>query len=114
MRQYQKLFEMEGAELEFDAERPAARSPSWPRPATPAPAACASIVEDVMLDIMFELPDMEHKGKYVVTEAVVKQAAALRKEADAGQEECVTPLSRRVHAALRSRRVDASAKQGAC
>ena len=40
VQQYQKLFEMEGAELEFDAERPARRSPSWPRSATPAPAAC--------------------------------------------------------------------------
>ena len=30
-----------------------------------------SIVEDVMLDIQYELPDMEHKGKYVVDGAVV-------------------------------------------
>ena len=42
VRQYQKLFEMEGAELEFDAQAPAARSPAWPRSATPAPAACAA------------------------------------------------------------------------
>ena len=30
-----------------------------------------SIVEEVMTDIMFELPDMETKGKFTVTEAVV-------------------------------------------
>ena len=41
VRQYQKLFEMEGAELEFEPRAPCRRSPGWPRPATPAPAACA-------------------------------------------------------------------------
>ena len=30
-----------------------------------------SIVEEIMTDIMFELPDIEAKGKYCVTEAVV-------------------------------------------
>ena len=41
-----------------------------------------------MTDIMFELPDMETKGKYVVTDAVVAAgAAAVREAADAGQKE---------------------------
>ena len=31
-----------------------------------------SIVEDIMLDIMYELPEMEHKTKHIVTEAVVR------------------------------------------
>ena len=31
-----------------------------------------SIVEEIMLDIMFELPDIEPKGKYIVTDAVVR------------------------------------------
>ena len=31
-----------------------------------------SIVESVMLDIQYDLPDMEHKSKYIVDEAVVK------------------------------------------
>ena len=30
-----------------------------------------SIVEEVMIDIMYELPDMESKEKFVVTEDVV-------------------------------------------
>ena len=42
VRQYQKLFEMEGAELEFDRRRPARDRPAWPRSATPAPAACGA------------------------------------------------------------------------
>ena len=72
VRQYQKLFEMEGAELEFDTERAAARSPSWRKDRDTGARGLRSIVEEVMLDIMYELPDMEHKGKYVVTEAVVR------------------------------------------
>jgi ATP-dependent Clp protease ATP-binding subunit ClpX len=31
-----------------------------------------SIVEQVMLDVLYELPELEHKGKFVVTEDVVK------------------------------------------
>ena len=31
-----------------------------------------SIVEEIMTDIMFELPDMEPKGKFTVTDAVVR------------------------------------------
>jgi ATP-dependent Clp protease ATP-binding subunit ClpX len=31
-----------------------------------------SIVEDIMLDIQYELPDIESKTKYIVTGAVVR------------------------------------------
>ena len=76
VRQYQKLFDMEGAELEFTP------------PALHAIAALAkerdtgarglrSIVEDVMTDVMFELPDFETKGKFIVTEAVVRKEKPL-------------------------------------
>jgi len=76
VRQYQKLFDMEGAELEFTP------------PALHAIACLAkerdtgarglrSIVEDVMTDVMFELPDFETKGKFVVTEAVVRKEKPL-------------------------------------
>ena len=36
-----------------------------------------SIVEELMTDIMFELPDLEAKGKYLVTDKVVRGEAAL-------------------------------------
>jgi ATP-dependent protease Clp ATPase subunit len=36
-----------------------------------------SIVEEIMTDIMFELPEIEAKGKYTVTEAVVCQGSPL-------------------------------------
>jgi ATP-dependent Clp protease ATP-binding subunit ClpX len=71
VRQYQKLFEMENAELEFDesALREIARRA---KERDTGARGLRSIVEDVMLDIQYELPDIEHKGKYVVDAAVVK------------------------------------------
>ncbi len=71
VRQYQKLFEMEGAELEFDSSalkeiaRRAKERDTGAR-------GLRSIVEEIMLDIQFELPDIEAKTKYVVTDAVVR------------------------------------------
>jgi len=71
IRQYQKLFEMEGAEIEFDhsalleiARRARSRDTGA--------RGLRSIVEEIMLDIQYELPDLEHKSKYVVDAAVVR------------------------------------------
>ena len=41
-----------------------------------------SIIEDVMLDIMFELPDQKDGAKYVITEDVVSGKEALFKVTD--------------------------------
>jgi ATP-dependent Clp protease ATP-binding subunit ClpX len=71
VRQYQKLFEMEGAELEFSA--PALHEVACKARARDTGArGLRSIVEEIMTDVMFELPDIEVKGKYVVTDAVVR------------------------------------------
>jgi len=70
VRQYRKLFEMEGAELEFtpgalhEIARRAKERDTGAR-------GLRSIVEKVMTDIMFELPDMVTKEKFIVTDAVV-------------------------------------------
>ncbi|GIW80071.1 MAG: ATP-dependent Clp protease ATP-binding subunit ClpX [Gemmatales bacterium] len=71
VRQYQKLFEMEGSELEFDegALRLIARRA---QERDTGARALRSVVEDIMTDILFDLPDLEHKGKFVVNEAVVR------------------------------------------
>ena len=71
VRQYQKLFEMEGAELEFETKALLEIAHRAKKRDTGA-RGLRSIVEDVMLEIMYELPDMEHKGKYVVSEAIVR------------------------------------------
>jgi ATP-dependent Clp protease ATP-binding subunit ClpX len=71
VRQYQKLFEMEGAELEFDPSslREIARKA---KARDTGARGLRSIVEEVMLDIQFDLPDIETKTKYTVTDAVVR------------------------------------------
>jgi ATP-dependent Clp protease ATP-binding subunit ClpX len=71
VKQYQKLFEMESAELEFtpsalgEIARLAKGRDTGAR-------GLRSIVEEIMTDIMFELPDLEAKGKFTVTEEVVR------------------------------------------
>jgi len=71
VRQYQKLFDMEGAELEFHpaALREIARKA---KERDTGARGLRSIVEELMTDIMFELPEIEVKSKYLVTEAVVR------------------------------------------
>jgi ATP-dependent Clp protease ATP-binding subunit ClpX len=71
VRQYQKFFEMEGAELEF---QPAALEAiaEKARAKDTGARGLRSISEDLMLEIMYELPDQAEKGKYVVTPAVVR------------------------------------------
>lgn len=76
VRQYQKLFEMEGAELEFTPQSLRAIARKAKERDTGA-RGLRSIVEDVMTDVMFELPDIENKGKFIVNEAVVKKEQSL-------------------------------------
>jgi ATP-dependent Clp protease ATP-binding subunit ClpX len=76
VRQYQKLFEMEGAELEFHVQalREIARKA---RERDTGARGLRSIVEEIMTDVMFELPEVEQKGKYIVTEDVARGKAKL-------------------------------------
>jgi ATP-dependent Clp protease ATP-binding subunit ClpX len=76
VRQYQKLFEMESSELEFEPEalneiaRLAKQRDTGAR-------GLRSIMEDIMMDVMYELPDMDRKGKHVVTADVVRKKVPL-------------------------------------
>ncbi|HKB00971.1 MAG TPA: ATP-dependent Clp protease ATP-binding subunit ClpX [Gemmataceae bacterium] len=76
VRQYQKLFEMEGAELVFDdgALREIARKA---KARDTGARGLRSIVEEIMLDVMYELPDLEAKCKHVVTEEVARGSRPL-------------------------------------
>jgi ATP-dependent Clp protease ATP-binding subunit ClpX len=76
VKQYQKLFEMEGAELEFEpgALRLIAH---MARQRDTGARGLRSIVEDIMLDVMYELPDLDHKGRHLVSEAVVRREKTL-------------------------------------
>ncbi|RMH19865.1 MAG: ATP-dependent Clp protease ATP-binding subunit ClpX [Gammaproteobacteria bacterium] len=74
-KQYQKLFEMEGCELEF---RPAALQAIAHKAIERKTGArgLRSIIEHVLLDIMYELPSMEDVRKVVIDESVVNGETA--------------------------------------
>ena len=76
VRQYQELFGMENAELEFTEGALQAIAQMAMEKDTGA-RGLRSIAEDAMLDIMFELPDQATASKYVVTEDVVRGRAKL-------------------------------------
>jgi ATP-dependent Clp protease ATP-binding subunit ClpX len=69
-KQYQKLFEMEGAELEFrdDALRAIARRAMERKTGA---RGLRTVLENVLLDTMYDLPSMDNATKVVVDDAVV-------------------------------------------
>jgi len=73
-KQFRKLFEMEGVELEFrdDALRAIARKALKRRTGA---RGLRTILESVLLDTMYELPSQEQVSKVVVDEAVINGAA---------------------------------------
>jgi ATP-dependent Clp protease ATP-binding subunit ClpX len=70
LKQYKKLFLMEGVELEFDKFSLDALVEKAMIKKTGA-RALRSIVEDFMLDIMYELPNRKDVSKCVITKDVV-------------------------------------------
>ena len=71
VRQYQKFFDMEGAELEF-TEAAVREIAAKAKTKDTGARGLRSIVEEVMTDSMYELPDLDIKGKFVVTDRVVR------------------------------------------
>ncbi|MFQ5730317.1 MAG: ATP-dependent Clp protease ATP-binding subunit ClpX [Planctomycetaceae bacterium] len=71
IRQYEKFFEMEGAELEFtqDALREVA---GIAKERDTGARGLRSVIEETMIPIMFELPDQESGSRYVVTPEIVR------------------------------------------
>ncbi|OHB83916.1 MAG: ATP-dependent protease ATP-binding subunit ClpX [Planctomycetes bacterium RBG_16_64_12] len=70
IKQYQELFAMEEAELEFTPEAVRAVAERAHEKDTGA-RGLRAVVEDVMLDIMFELPEQPRGSSYLVTDDVV-------------------------------------------
>ncbi|HWE01582.1 MAG TPA: ATP-dependent Clp protease ATP-binding subunit ClpX [Tepidisphaeraceae bacterium] len=71
VKQYQKMFRMEDSELEFTpaalkliAERALKRDTGA--------RALRAVCEEIMLDMMYKLPDQQRGGKYVITPEVVE------------------------------------------
>lgn len=69
-KQYSRLFDMEGAELEFrdDALRAIARKAMERKTGA---RGLRSIIENVLLDTMFELPSLDSVSKVVIDESVI-------------------------------------------
>ncbi len=78
VKQYRKFFDMENAELEFTLEGLEEIAKKAKLKDTGA-RGLRSIVEEIMLDVMFELPDRNDKQrmKYVVTPEVVRKEKSL-------------------------------------
>jgi ATP-dependent Clp protease ATP-binding subunit ClpX len=70
LKQYQTLFEMEDCQLEFSPSALDAIAARALQKGTGA-RGLRSIVEEIMIDIMFELPDQPKGTKYVIDEDVV-------------------------------------------
>jgi ATP-dependent Clp protease ATP-binding subunit ClpX len=71
VRQYQRFFEMEGAALEFTPEALGAIARRAMELDTGA-RGLRSVVEDFMLELMYELPEVKRPGgTYVVTEPMI-------------------------------------------
>ena len=70
IKQYQKLFEMEGVKLRFHQEAMLAIVRKSIERKTGA-RGLRAILEEVMLDIMYELPNLKNVRECVITEDVV-------------------------------------------
>ena len=71
IKQYQRLFEMEGAELEVREEALRAIARKAMERKTGA-RGLRTILEQVLLDTMYDLPSLENVDKVVVDEAVIR------------------------------------------
>ena len=75
-KQYQRLFSMEEADLQFTDEALKAIAHRAQERETGA-RGLRSIIENVMLDIMFELPDQPRGESYTVTDDIVEGRARM-------------------------------------
>ncbi|MCH8923036.1 MAG: ATP-dependent Clp protease ATP-binding subunit ClpX [Planctomycetes bacterium] len=71
VKQYQKLFSMEECDLHFTDGALRAIALQASKKDTGA-RGLRSIIENTMLDLMFDLPDQEPGGRYVITEDIVE------------------------------------------
>ena len=78
VRQYQALFEMEGVELEFEPEALRAVARRAIERKTGA-RGLRGILEELLVDTMFEIPDLKDVAKVVVTADAVEKKEPLKR-----------------------------------
>ena len=76
IRQYQKFFEMENAELQFTEDALHALAKQALKHATGA-RALRSLAETLMTDLMYQLPEEPKPAKYVITKDIVEGTVPL-------------------------------------
>jgi len=70
VRQYKKLFEMENSEVEF-TDCALETIAQMAKDRDTGARALRSMIEDLMLDVMFDLPEQGHNQKYVIDRDIV-------------------------------------------
>jgi ATP-dependent Clp protease ATP-binding subunit ClpX len=75
VKQYQRLFELDGVELEFDDDAVAAIAEKAMERGTGA-RGLRSIIEEVLLHVMYDVPSRGDVGKVIVTREVVADEVA--------------------------------------
>jgi ATP-dependent Clp protease ATP-binding subunit ClpX len=81
VRQYEKLFEMEECTLEF-TDGALAEIARVGRERDTGARGLRSIVENVMFDIMYALPELERGTRFVITEEMAKGTQSLLPDGD--------------------------------
>ena len=71
LKQYQALLKMDGVDLEFEPDAVELIAKEAIKRKTGA-RALRSIVEEIMLDVMYDVPTKENLDKFVVTSDMVK------------------------------------------
>lgn len=84
VKQYKKLFEMDNVQLEFKEEALKAISEEAIRRSTGA-RGLRSIIEEIMKDIMFEIPSNESISKVIINEETVSNKNPELVEAEGGK-----------------------------
>ncbi len=74
IKQYKKLFELEGIELKF-TEKALLEIVRMARKRKTGARGLRSILENVMLDVMFKVPSMDNVRECLITEDVIRQKA---------------------------------------
>jgi len=71
VKQYQKLLKMDNVQLEFKQDAPKARARSLRRKT--GARALRGIIEELMLDVMYELPSRKDVARCTVTPEMVEK-----------------------------------------
>ena len=85
LKQYQKLFKMDKCDLEFTEDAIQELATLAKKRKTGA-RALRAVVEDLMLEIMYELPEQNEGKRHIITKEIVKGEKKLFEHVDPGAE----------------------------